>query len=243
MLPPDRQIEYNFNKIYVPIIIKSPFPQFEIFCDDEWMLSLVGSLSSLAQFIGYPISGFMSDKYGRKTMIALSGTISATMGLMKSFAPNYITFLIFEFFDGMAGNTLFNCVFVMAVELAVPQNRVLTCSLLSAIYPFGEIYLAFVASTTDNWRTLLRLAYTPALLLTLYFWILPESIRWQLSKSKEDDVTKNLKQAARKNKVRLEEREIYLLLKENNKSISSSQILSTDSNFPIRDAFKAIPYR
>ncbi|KAL5281015.1 hypothetical protein ACFFRR_004807 [Megaselia abdita] len=217
--------------------------EFKIFCDDEWMLSLVGTISSLAQFIGYPIAGFMSDKYGRKTMIALSGTISATMGIIKSFAPNYIIFLIFEFLDGMAGNTLFNCVFVMAVELAVPQNRVLTCSLLSAIYPFGEIYLALVASTTDNWRTLLRVAYTPALLLTLYFWVLPESIRWQLSKSKDDDVTRNLKQAARKNKVHLQERDIFFLLKENSKSISSSQILSSESEFPIRDAFKAIPYR
>lgn len=219
------------------------FPQFEIFCDDEWKLSLVGTISSLAQFIGYPIAGFMSDKYGRKTMIALSGTISATMGIIKSFAPNYIIFLIFEFFDGMAGNTLFNCVFVMAVELAVPQNRVLTCSLLSAIYPLGEIYLAFVASHTDNWRTLLRAAYTPALLLTLYFWILPESIRWQLSKSKGDDVTRNLKTAARQNKVHLEERDIFLLLKENSKGISSSQILSSESRFPVRDAFRAIPYR
>lgn len=207
------------------------------------MLSFVGTIGSFAQFIGYPIAGFMSDKYGRKTMIAISGTISVTMGFIKSFAPNYITFLIFECLDGMAGNTLFNCIFVMAVELAVPHNRVLTCSLLSAIYPFGEIFLALVASYTRDWRTLLRIAYTPALILTLYFWVLPESIRWQLSKCKEDEVMENLKKAARMNKVHLEDRDLILLLKENTKSISSSQIIVPESEFPIKDAFKAIPYR
>ncbi|KRF84583.1 solute carrier family 22 member 3 isoform X1 [Drosophila virilis] len=212
---------------------------FEIFCDDEWKLSLVGTINNLGQFFGIPLGGFVADRYGRSFSIALGGILGAVLGIVRSYSPNYICFLVFEFLDNMTSSTLYSTCFVIGIELVGPKRRVLACSVITIFYAIGEVSLAMFAKAFPHWRTLLRIAYTPSLILLAYFWILPESVRWLLSVGKEERARGILRRAARVNKRKLSESALDKLVIANRDKLQQSD----ESKFPIREAFSNFKWR
>ncbi|KAH8270396.1 hypothetical protein KR018_009667 [Drosophila ironensis] len=212
---------------------------FEIFCDDEWKLSMVGTINNLGQFFGIPIGGFVADRYGRSFSIALGGIMGAVIGTIRSYSPSYVWFLVFEFLDNMTSSTLYSTCFVIGIELVGPRRRVLACSVITVFYAVGEVALAMFAKAFPDWRVLLRITYMPSLILLAYFWILPESVRWLLSQGKEERAKDILRRAARVNKRKLSESMLDKLVLANRDKLQQS----AESRFPIREAFKNFKWR
>ncbi|XP_068142334.1 LOW QUALITY PROTEIN: organic cation transporter protein [Drosophila tropicalis] len=212
---------------------------FGIYCDDEWKLSLVGTVNNLGQFFGIPIGGFVADRYGRSFSIALGGILGALLGIARSYSPNYIWFLVFEFLDNATSSTLYSTCFVIGIELVGPRRRVLACSVITVFYAVGEVALAMFAKAFPDWRILLRITYMPSLILLAYFWILPESVRWLLSQGKEERAKGILRRAAKVNKRKLSESSLDKLVMANRDKLKESQ----ESKFPIREAFKNFKWR
>ncbi|XP_062137311.1 organic cation transporter protein isoform X1 [Drosophila sulfurigaster albostrigata] len=212
---------------------------FGIYCDDEWKLSLVGTINNLGQFFGIPLGGLVADRYGRSFSIALGGTLGAILGIVRSFSPSYVWFLIFEFLDNMTSSTLYSTCFVIGIELVGPKRRVLACSVITIFYAVGEVALAMFAKTFLNWRRLLQIAYGPSFILVAYFWILPESVRWLLSVGKEERAKNILRKAAKVNKRKLSESVLDKLVIANQEKLQQSE----ESKFPIREAFKNFKWR
>ncbi|XP_023305322.2 solute carrier family 22 member 3 [Lucilia cuprina] len=212
---------------------------FDIFCSDEWKLSLVGTLNNIGQFIGIPLGGFISDRYGRVTALALGGFVAAFLGIIRSFATSYTFFVIFEFLDSMASSPLYSICFIVGIELVGPKRRVIACSLITIFYAIGEMLLALGAKYYPNWRILLRIMYVPALSLVVYFWILPESVRWLLSQSREDEAKNILKRAARVNKRKLSDHSLDKLVLANREKLQNV----SEGKFPIKQAFSKLFWR
>ncbi|EDX11460.1 GD15009 [Drosophila simulans] len=212
---------------------------FGIFCDDEWKLSMVGTINNLGQFFGIPIGGFVADRYGRSFSIALGGILGAVLGVIRSFSPSYGWFLVFEFLDNMTSSTLYSTCFVIGIELVGPKRRVLACSVITVFYAVGEVLLAMSAKAFHDWRILLRITYGPSLILLAYFWILPESVRWLLSQGKEERAKNILRRAAHVNQRELPESMLDKLVLANRDKLQQS----SESRFPIREAFKNFKWR
>ncbi|XP_017840801.2 organic cation transporter protein [Drosophila busckii] len=212
---------------------------FGIYCDDEWKLSLVGTINNLGQFFGIPLGGFLADRYGRSFSIALGGILGAVLGIVRSYSPSYVWFLIFEFLDNMTSSTLYSTCFVIGIELVGPRRRVVACSVITIFYAVGEVALAMFAKYFPDWRILLRITYIPSLILLTYFWILPESVRWLLSMGKEERAKAILRRAAKVNKRKLSESALDKLVIANRDKLQQS----TESKFPIRLAFSNFKWR
>ncbi|XP_034657356.1 solute carrier family 22 member 3 [Drosophila subobscura] len=212
---------------------------FGIYCDEEWKLSLVGTINNVGQFFGIPIGGYVADRYGRSFSIALGGIMGAVLGIVRSYSPSYIWFLIFEFLDNMTSSTLYSTCFVIGIELVGPKRRVLACSVITVFYAVGEVALAMFAKAFPDWRILLRITYMPSLILLAYFWILPESVRWLLSQGKEDRAKGILRRAAKVNKRKLSDSLLDKLILANRDKLEQS----AESRFPIREAFKNFKWR
>lgn len=60
-----------------------------------------------------------------------------------------------------------------------------------------------IAIYVSSWRTLVQLAALPGLLVVLYGWLMPESIRWLISKQEYEKVNQAVKKIADMNKVNL----------------------------------------
>jgi MFS family permease len=117
-----------------------------------WKLTLVGTINNVGQFFGLFISGIISDRFGRKVVFILGMSICGLFGLIRSFAPSYEWFLVFEFLDAAFGAGSYICGFVMGVELVGPKRRVLTGTIISSCYAIGEVFAAGSAWIVQAWK-------------------------------------------------------------------------------------------
>ncbi|KAH8325284.1 hypothetical protein KR067_001574, partial [Drosophila pandora] len=189
--------------------------EFGIYCSDQWKLSMVGTVNNIGQFVGIPLGGYLSDRYGRKSILVLAGVLSSFAGLARSHAPDYYSFLGLEFLDMAVGSTLFPTAFLLAVELVGPKRRVIAATMISLTYGLAEAALGYLASYLLDWRVLLRVLYTPALLHLIFICLLPESVRWLLSQSMEQEAKETLRRVARVNRRSLSEQQLNDLVRSN----------------------------
>ncbi|KAL5274406.1 hypothetical protein ACFFRR_000881 [Megaselia abdita] len=213
--------------------------EFNIFCKDEWKLSFVGTINNIGQFIGIPIGGYISDKYGRRIALAFGGVFSAIMGIIRSFSVSYEMFLVFEFLDAATSSTLYASVFILGIELVGPKKRVIACCFLTIFYAVGEILLGIAAMYITNWRVLLRVLYIPALIHIFYTCVLEESVRWLLSQQKNEEAASTLEKAARMNKKPLNRNVIDKLIKSNDDKLNCN----AEEKFPITKALRKFSWR
>lgn len=91
------------------------------------------------------------------------------------------------------------------------KYRVLGNTILSIAFPIGEMLTGVVAMYVHDYRILIRILYTPGLLALLYFWLIPESVRWLLVTGKVDRAIKTLKRIAKVNRKELSAKSIELI--------------------------------
>ncbi|XP_031638860.1 solute carrier family 22 member 3-like [Contarinia nasturtii] len=177
---------------------------FHLECDDtDWKLAFVGTANNLGRFIFMPIMGLFSDRYGRRTIL-IAGVFGSTIfAYIRSIASSYVTFVLFEFLDAGFGSMTYSASFILAMEWIGVKDRVLLGSIVTATYPFGQIFLGLTARAVRNYQQLLRIIYAPGFLILLYFWIAPESIRWLIVNKKKDRILSTLKRAERVNGLKL----------------------------------------
>ncbi|XP_017774915.1 PREDICTED: organic cation transporter protein-like isoform X2 [Nicrophorus vespilloides] len=177
---------------------------FNVTCDENlWMLTIVGSINNIGELVCLPLSGYISDKYGRRSMMVISALLSTFCGLMKSFSWNYITYVVMEFLDTSLGSGTYTAAYILAIEIVVPEQRVLGNTLVACAFALGEALLGAVAWMSPSWRWMMRFLYTPGVLITLYFWCVPESVRWLLSKGRWEEGRDVLRKVAKANGTRI----------------------------------------
>lgn len=86
-----------------------------------------------------------------------------------------------------------------------PKGRVLGNTILNVISTLGMMSLPAFSWWLQDWRKLLRIIYTPAILVFTYLWLLNESVRWLLSKGRNEEAAKVLLKAAKMNNVDISE--------------------------------------
>lgn len=171
----------------------------------------------------------------------MSGVLSALSGLARSYAFDYYSFVFFEFLDMAVGSTLYPTAFLLAIELVGPKHRVMAAIGISLAYGLAEAGMGLLASYLLDWRSFLRVLYTPALLHLLFICYLPESVRWLLSQSREEQAIQTLREAARVNRRELPEAEINELIAGNRQLLAQSQV--TDGHYSFRQIYNALGLR
>ncbi|XP_049871409.1 organic cation transporter protein-like [Pectinophora gossypiella] len=177
---------------------------FDLGCQN-WKRTLIGTVHNAGLFVSLPLTGILSDKYGRRVALAVASLMNGIFGFIRSFSTSYVMMLVFEFLEAGLGAGAYSTAFVIAMELVGPKGRVFGNTLINAVYVMGLMTLAGLSWKLQSWRTLLRIIYTPALLVISYLWILNESVRWLISKGRHHDAANILKKAAKMNNVDLSE--------------------------------------
>ncbi|XP_076280722.1 organic cation transporter protein isoform X1 [Lasioglossum baleicum] len=173
-------------------------------CDaNRWKLTLVGTINNVGQFVGLIFAGYVSDRYGRRTILTLTTFLSGISGLIHSFSVNYWMFLACEFIDATVGAGIYSAGFILGMEMAGVKGRVLASTITSCLFAVGEVLLGLIAMWTRSWRLILRLVYGPALLAFLMPFLIPESVRWLLANGRQDKVESIYRKMARLNGLRI----------------------------------------
>lgn len=116
-----------------------------------------------------------------------------------------------EFMEASAGTCTFSGIYVLAMEYVSSKYRPIATSLVVTSYPIGEVLLGIIAIYIHNFRYLLRVLYTPGLLVIFYFWLVPESFRWMLITGRVDRAIKVLRRIAKANGRSLSQKSVEML--------------------------------
>lgn len=170
-----------------------------------------------------PLQCFFRHRYGRKPTLIVAGVLSAFAGLARSHAPEYYSFLSLEFLDMAVGSTLFPTAFLLAIELVGPKRRVIAATAISLTYGLAEASMGYLADYLRDWRVFLRALYAPALLHLIFICLLPESVRWLLSQSRELEAKEVLRKVAQVNRKSLPDRQLSELVRTNREVLEGGQ--------------------
>ncbi|KAI5645208.1 sugar transporter domain-containing protein [Phthorimaea operculella] len=174
---------------------------FNLACD-EWRRTLIGSLRIVGTLIGLPITGYISDRFGRRTGMVILLVYSAFVGTVRIFAQTYIGFILSQVFEAI-GYGAFQCAYVMSIEIVGTKYREVAGATITSANSVGQILLGSLAWVLPNWRNMTKAIYLPQFLGILCIWIMPENHRWYLSKGRYEDAERVLTHAAQVNRKEL----------------------------------------
>lgn len=65
---------------------------------------MIGSIRLSATMLAHPITGFVSDRWGRRAALVFNAFNAAWIGVLRSFSNSYNVFVISEFVQSMFGS-------------------------------------------------------------------------------------------------------------------------------------------
>ncbi|KAJ2951328.1 hypothetical protein O0L34_g5729 [Tuta absoluta] len=183
---------------------------YELACD-EWRRSLIGTVRTAGVFVAMPLTGFISDRWGRRTALVFNSFNTAWLGALRYFASTYIGFLMSQFFEAVFGAGGFTCTYILVMELMGPKYRVAAGATMNTFFAVGQVTMGLIAWAVPTWKELTLALYLPQLITISYFWLMSESIRWYMSKGRFEDSETVLRKVAQVNGKQLSETSLRLL--------------------------------
>jgi EmrB/QacA subfamily drug resistance transporter len=132
------------------------------------------SIFFIAVTIAMPLSGKLSDSFGRKKVFLISLLLFTVSSLASGFAPNIYTLIAFRFLQGLGGASFLPTASGIVSDI-FPENRQTAIGLFSSIYNVGAIIgpnLGGWIVSRYSWRYVFYLNLPIGLLLMLLITIL-----------------------------------------------------------------------
>ncbi|XP_072938190.1 organic cation transporter protein-like [Epargyreus clarus] len=174
--------------------------EFDLGCQD-WKRSLVGTVHNAGFFISIPLTGLISDRFGRRMALVFASVANGVFGVIRAFSLNYEMFIVLEFLEPALGGGVYTACFVLALELVGPKGRVFASLLFNTMFILGGVTVTLLSWWLQSWRYLLFIIYTPSILVFVYIWILTESFRWYFSKGLYEEGLNVLQKCEKVNNV------------------------------------------
>ncbi|CAF0749054.1 unnamed protein product [Didymodactylos carnosus] len=201
---------YIFDKQYYQNTLVE---EWKMVCDRVIYRSIVQNVFFVGYMVGSIFFGMLADKYGRRPIMSVSFILMTFSGFLCAFFPqqrfgfwpSYIVYIIGRFLLACATRGISVSGFVLGSELVGPDKKLFTGIVIEYFFAFGQFILVFFAYFIRTWRTLsftLSLFTVPFL---FFYFILPESPRWMVSKGKFDEAEKSLRSIAATNQRKFDD--------------------------------------
>ncbi|CAH2084359.1 unnamed protein product [Euphydryas editha] len=191
---------------------------FDLGCQD-WLRALAGTLNSVGILLAMPITGYISDRFGRRIALVVNVFNLSLIGLIRAFSVNYSMYMMLQLVQTTLGAGTFSSAYIFAAELVGPKYRVVTSATLSSIFATGQVILGAVAWLIQPWRYMSMALHIPGFLVISYYTVLPESVRWLLYKRKYSEAQKVLETVARLNKTQISDKSLEALINNSKASL------------------------
>ncbi|XP_062980542.1 solute carrier family 22 member 3 [Elgaria multicarinata webbii] len=173
--------------------------EFDLVCENRWLIDLTQALLNLGFLIGGFILGYAADRYGR-TRIYLFSTFGAGLcGLIVALSQNIVVFSIFRFLQGVFGKGTWMTSFVIVTEIVGSDERRIVGIVIQIFFTLGVVILPGIAYLIPTWRGIQLATTLPNFLFLIYYWLIPESPRWLLTRKKGKRALKILQSIAENN--------------------------------------------
>ncbi|TRY70254.1 hypothetical protein TCAL_07532 [Tigriopus californicus] len=158
--------------------------EWGLVCDRAFVAPLVTTIYFCGVMIGGLIFGSLSDRFGRKNMMLVCLYTQCIIGIGLHFVRRLVMFMGLRFFQGIFIQGLQCVTYSMVMELFSPEYRTMAGCAVEAFWAVGIVLLAVIAKYVQHWRYIQLAINIPTLATIFYIWIIPESVRWLLSRGK-----------------------------------------------------------
>lgn len=142
----------------IPLLLADPQSSYYLLSNNMGisqgyiLLGLLTAVFPIGQFFATPILGELSDKFGRKNILAISlaGTcISYLIFALGIFTRNIPLLFVSRFFDGITGGNIAVAQASIA-DITTPQNRAKNFGLMGAAFGVGFIVGPFIGGKLSD---------------------------------------------------------------------------------------------
>jgi len=184
----------------------------------------------LGAVVGAGVSGALSDRLGRRTIILVAAVIFAVGAIGAALSPSVGVLIIFRFVLGLGVGTASALVPSYISESAPTDVRGSLSSLFQLAITVG-ILVAYLVNAVfapfGDWRWPLGLAAVPALVLLVGMYFLPETPRWLISQDRDDEARRVLERTRIGEEVETEIEEIRRVEEETREQAGYRELLAS----------------
>ncbi|XP_076175139.1 organic cation transporter 1 [Ptiloglossa arizonensis] len=161
--------------------------ELDLVCDNSWWPSTSTTFFYVGSLFGNVVFGWIADKWGRRTAFFAILFLEVIISIATSFSPNYVIYTVLRTVNGLFFPAIYQIPFILALELMGPRYRTFAGMVICMFFASAMSLLALLGYLLRNWFTLSLATSVPFVLLFSYYWIIPESPRWLLSKNRIDE--------------------------------------------------------
>lgn len=159
----------------------------DLVCDNSWWPSTSTTFFYVGSLFGNVVFGWIADKWGRRTAFFAILFLEVIFSIATSFSPNYVIYTALRTVNGLSFPAIYQIPFILALELMGPRYRTFAGMVICMFFASAMSLLAVLGYLLRHWFTLSLATSVPFVLLFSYYWIIPESPRWLLSKNRIDE--------------------------------------------------------
>jgi OCT family organic cation transporter-like MFS transporter 4/5 len=184
--------------------MKTAAMEWGLTCDRKWMKQVSASIFMSGMLFASVICGYLSDKFGRRSVFMWAPGLSVFAGITAAHSNGIVLYTISSFLMSFCAYGMIIADFTIGVETVPVSWRLITGNSYPITFAIGQGIMTGIFYATDNWRhTVIVITYCN-LSLTLLPLLIPESIKWQISKGDTKDqgqAEKEIERIARVNKM------------------------------------------
>ncbi|XP_028917034.1 solute carrier family 22 member 8-like isoform X2 [Ornithorhynchus anatinus] len=146
--------------------------------------------------VGGIVSGTLSDRFGRKLILAAAYLMMAVTSTCTAFAPNLMAYIVFRFLSGASFSGISLSTVILCIEWVPMPLRAIQSTLTGYCYTIGQFILPGLAYVIPEWRWLQLAVSVPFFIFFLQTWWIAESVRWLVLKGKPEKALWELQRVA-----------------------------------------------
>jgi MFS transporter, SP family, galactose:H+ symporter len=206
---------FGFDTGVINVALPSLREQLQLTPSQESLV--VGAVLFGAMF-GPFISGFLTDKLGRKKINIIASLIFVVGSILAAIAPDTNSLIAGRLLLGLAIGIVAATVPLYLAELSPKDKRGRMVTFFQLAITLGILLsyvVGYIFGNAENaWRLMFWAGFVPAIILFVGMLLVPESPRWLLTKERNEDALKVLNQLRTPEEAVAEYNETLKLLEE-----------------------------
>lgn len=171
-------IEYNITLGSVnDTRFESIVTEMDLICDREWIVPFVWSLFSIGNGLGSLAGGPVSDRFGRRRILAITNVVIIGFGFCAAYSPTWQYFAVCWVIVWTASSLSYLTGSVYAIELLGDDNREWAMS-VSAVFAIGAMLSSLTSWFLPNWKHFTLSINIQSMFYMPILYFLPESRPW-----------------------------------------------------------------
>ncbi|CAI9170121.1 unnamed protein product [Rangifer tarandus platyrhynchus] len=184
--------------IYLSTIVT----EWSLVCEEDWKTPLTTSLFFVGVLLGSFVSGQLSDRFGRKTILFATMAVQTGFSFLQIFSINWEMFTVLFVIVGMGQISNYVVAFILGTEILGKSVRIIFSTLgVCTFFAVGYMLLPLFAYFIRDWRMLLLALTVPGVLCVPLWWFIPESPRWLISQRRFKEAEDIIQKAAKINNI------------------------------------------